>query len=147
MDQLMATAVSKECVWKKSADGKNARISFHDTAGKEIAVTLDADAVSNLLRVVLDATAITPRLQALEFKQHQTFATSWHELGYYQDSADVALTLHRAGGGHVTFRVPHEMAEKLLQSLKTALHGASPSTTAADPVPGQSADSAAFHLA
>jgi hypothetical protein len=124
MGQLMATAVSKECGWQKSADGKNARISFHDMAGKEIAVTLGADAVSNLLHVLLDATAITPRLQALEFKQRQTFSTNWHEIGNYPDSADVALTLHRPGGGHITFRIPRDMAEKLLQSLKTALHGA-----------------------
>jgi hypothetical protein len=122
MAEINAFEVTEVLGVQKTDDGRHMVVGFKTTTDQEVALALGADNVIDVVSDFLEATSIVPFKKGdfTALQGQAAFDVDWFQIGKIQDSDELALTLMR-GEGHITFRLPSQMAPKILETLEVAL--------------------------
>jgi hypothetical protein len=117
MTETQAMPVSEVLGTKLTNDRNNVLVGLKQPSNQEFALAIPNEQLGQFIAALIDATANFPLPKGSGEKAVQMLQPNWFEFWRIGDSTDYLFSLYMPSGGHISFRVPQAMAERLAETL------------------------------
>ena len=126
MTTVAAVPVSKIEAGAISADGKVFAIKVMQPNGTELSLELPAGQLMALAEMAAVGHAQSRKLQHVDPNWRQYFKSTWFELSSDKATGLVILSLTFGAGGSLSFSLPDQMPQQILETLQAMTGKAAP---------------------
>ena len=120
MTETAAISIKEVLGIRPADEGSHMLVGLQSAAGEEVVLAIGQNEVMEIVSDFFQATSIVPFQKGAAAQGQDAIEVDAFELGKVQGSDDLSLTLLRETA-HVSFILPSDTAEKLLQALMAAV--------------------------